>query len=383
MQTYSAIPLMPNPAVPQKDSRIAPPKNDRENASFTDALDQELAQGKETEAKQPEQQEMPPKEQAILQNPGIAAVPWLVQMPLQEQILPETGMIQPQIQNPEQAEPAIMAAAAVQEEPEAVSVLSSHIEMPKGADADKPQMPMTANAGDMPEMFSVKDKLQAAAQAPNFGEAVQGTMQQEKTETADFTAVQPQTVGASGEREQTETGTETKTAAPELVRVQTERPVQNAAKDFDIQQPKPAAGETVDMTDPKAGIQKLSETMAKNMAKGLREFEVWLEPANLGKLGIKVAYESGRAAVSIMCMNEKTMEIISQNAKNLGTILEQNTGTNTVVVIEHPESDYLQQNAEKENQRGYEQQQNSEGNSEDNDTESQSFLQQLRLGLAQ
>lgn len=119
------------------------------------------------------------------------------------------------------------------------------------------------------------------------------------------------------------------------------------------------------------------------MAAGKTEFEIWLEPANLGKMAIKVAYESGRAMVSIMCTNEKTMELISQNAKQLGNILQQHTGDETVVMIDHPESDYLQQKMNQEQQNGQQQEeQNSKEQQEQNqDPEHESFLQQLRLGL--
>lgn len=140
---------------------------------------------------------------------------------------------------------------------------------------------------------------------------------------------------------------------------------------------------SVDMTSLRSGIQNLAQTMADHMKAGKNEFEIWLEPANLGKMAIKVAYESGRAMISIMCTNEKTMELISQNAKQLGNILQQHTGDETVVVIDHPESDYLQQKMNQEQQSGQQQeeQDNKDKQEQKQDSEHESFLQQLRLGL--
>ncbi len=118
------------------------------------------------------------------------------------------------------------------------------------------------------------------------------------------------------------------------------------------------------------------------MTAGKSEFEIWLEPANLGKMAIKVAYENGRAMVSIMCTNEKTMELMSQNARHLGNILQQHTGDETVVVIDQPESDYLQQKTDQEDQNGQQQEeQDGQQDQDQQDQDHESFLQQLRLGL--
>ena len=104
--------------------------------------------------------------------------------------------------------------------------------------------------------------------------------------------------------------------------------------------------ETVDMSNMKQGLENLAKTMSEQISQGKNEFEIWLEPANLGKMAVKVAYEGGKAMLSIICMSEKTLEIVSQNAKSLGAILQQNTGTDTVVVVEERQTDYLQQQAQ-------------------------------------
>lgn len=130
-------------------------------------------------------------------------------------------------------------------------------------------------------------------------------------------------------------------------------------------------------------IQNLSETMLKQMTQGKTDFEILLEPANLGKLIIKVTYESGKAAVSILCTNDKTLEMLSQNAKNMGAIMEQRMGTETTVVIEprHTNPDYLQQQADQGSHSGYERDDQQQNQSREKENEYIGFAEQLRLGL--
>lgn len=159
---------------------------------------------------------------------------------------------------------------------------------------------------------------------------------------------------------------------------------QPSAGQVNVEKPQAAQGQTVNMADHKAGVQNLAKNMSEQINQGKNAFELWLEPANLGKIGVKVAYEGGRAMIQILCMSSKAMEIVAQNAKTLGTIIQQNTGTNTLVVVEQPErQDYLQQEAQQQN-RGEAQQdeKNKDKDSNEEEAEAESFLQQLRLGLA-
>lgn len=150
-----------------------------------------------------------------------------------------------------------------------------------------------------------------------------------------------------------------------------------------IQQEQPVAktGESILTSD----MQNLSETMRKQMMQGKTDFEILLEPANLGKLIIKVTYESGKAAVSILCTNDKTLEMLSQNAKNMGAIMEQRMGTETTVIIEprHANPDYLQQQADQGSHSGYERddRDRQQNQSREKENEFVSFAEQLRLGL--
>ncbi len=119
--------------------------------------------------------------------------------------------------------------------------------------------------------------------------------------------------------------------------------------------------------------------MAKSMVESGRTLTVELEPASLGKLTIRMAYDGGRAAVSIMATNPKTQEMLNQRASEIAAILEEKTGQETVIYTQQPEP----------NQQGYDREPDGKGQDErqekkqdqDERQQADSFAQQLRLGL--
>ncbi|MFR4782394.1 MAG: flagellar hook-length control protein FliK [Pilosibacter sp.] len=65
------------------------------------------------------------------------------------------------------------------------------------------------------------------------------------------------------------------------------------------------------------------------MKKG--KLELSLEPERLGKLTIRLEYEKGKTEVTIFSTSAKTLEILSKEAGHLAQILEEKTGTPTVI----------------------------------------------------
>lgn len=127
-------------------------------------------------------------------------------------------------------------------------------------------------------------------------------------------------------------------------------------------------------------MNQLMQHLREKVMVGNQEFEIQIHPENLGRLSIKVAYMAEKVSISIVCSNEKTMEVLSAGAKNIAQIMEENLGTPTTVVVDHQEENYLEQY---KNQQGSQQQQQQEKKEEKerNSGETQDFLQQLRLGL--
>ena len=139
-------------------------------------------------------------------------------------------------------------------------------------------------------------------------------------------------------------------------------------------------GEPEAMFKPEETIDKMAKAFVKEFSQGKREMEIALEPANLGKITIKVAYDAGKAVVSILC-SERNLDIISKNSAQLAGILQQYTGDETKVVVEQPQPDYLNQQNDKNDQQQREQEYKKDNEKTNDDKETADFLEQLRLGL--
>ena len=127
----------------------------------------------------------------------------------------------------------------------------------------------------------------------------------------------------------------------------------------------------------------LNQLLVKSTA-GIKEFEIQLEPYDLGKIIIKAAFGKEHTSISIFCTEQRTMELMAKNARELGAIMEENLGAPTTIVVEDKESGYLEQ--QKQNNEGSGGNQNQEGGSgkqgeKNQEKEGMDFLQQLRLGL--
>lgn len=386
MQANNAIPYMQIQTSQQTDYKGSSGKSDKDN-SFSKALDKELSQG-QTQTEKP----------ATSDKPAAAEKPAAPEKPTEAPKGDKTEVADSQIavvlpliiQNPNLQQMQAEQLTQVQQ-PETLVGAVSGVELETGtknpailSQTAGPEEAMNLHSKGQPTFQQAAETANAAPAAVENRQPI--TENQVKTEpvstqqTADTGKTEAVVIKPVAEGETNQPQTELKDA--NLADMSSKAVRQDmVGRQAAFEAPQVTEKPTVDMTDIKAGIQKLSQSMADHMAKGRTEFEIWLEPANLGKMAIKVAYESGRAMISIMCTNEKAMEMISQNARNLGNILEQHTGNDTVVVVEHPESDYLQQQAEQENKEGYQQQEQNSGTQDDTDGETQTFLEQLRLGL--
>lgn len=247
-----------------------------------------------------------------------------------------------------------------------------------------------AESGQNPGQQAQLSQSAAAANAepaqPGAAADSRGVKEQERstvsrTETA---AQKDVTEGLSGQKDTSVSRKETSAAQPEQAQTtETQIPVrQGEAEGFRISMQQSASAEQTGRSAPTSDLQNLSETMLKQMSQGRKEFEILLEPEHLGKLTVKVAYESGKAVISIICSNDKTMELLSQNAKTMGAIVEQRMGSETTVVVEnHPNPDYLQQDGKQENSSGYQKEEHAGRQDREKENEHISFAEQLRLGL--
>lgn len=373
MEMYQTVPFLDaKPAFDWNKAGTTDSKTEK-NGSFSDALEQELSQGEKIQSGEVQQKgeahpEAGEETEAAVPEAGIL---WMLQNPLMQQ----TAAVHT----------AVAETVQISQKSQSQQVLTeASLSGPEGAAKEGQETSLKMQAGELirteSELPEAMKGLQPQQEENKFTDALKVSSDSAaKTETNSPEMEAPDHALLKPGKAQTEQENAKDSKMPEPVQMD-----RTAASSRNVSFQTPERVQTasdVDMTDVKAGIQKLAESMNRQIAGGRTEFEIWLEPANLGKLAIKVAYEGGRAMISITCLNEKTMELISQNAKNLGNILEQHTGTDTVVIVDQPESDYLKQKSEQESQGSYSGEEQQKKQEEDSDEDSRSFLQQLRLGL--
>lgn len=129
---------------------------------------------------------------------------------------------------------------------------------------------------------------------------------------------------------------------------------------------------------------KLTDQIITKMSEGVQEFEIHIEPANLGKIAVKILYQDGQATVSILCSEKKALDVVGRNAGEIGQVIEKNLGGTTTIIVDKQESDYLNQTRDENQKNGQEAEQEQQKNKgKDSDAEdAEQFLQKLRLGLA-
>lgn len=129
-----------------------------------------------------------------------------------------------------------------------------------------------------------------------------------------------------------------------------------------------------------ATIEELPQRILSGIRENRAEFEIQIEPEALGKLTIKASYQEGKAVISILCSNTKTAEILSAHARDLGAIMEANLGHPTEIMIDRSAQENQGQDYPDGHAGGRGQREEESGRRQQK-KESESFLQQLRLGL--
>ena len=120
----------------------------------------------------------------------------------------------------------------------------------------------------------------------------------------------------------------------------------------------------------------VGKTIASRMPLKNGEMVIELEPANLGKIIVRATYDAGRATVALMSANVKTLEILSRDAGTIAGMIEEKTGQETVVFVPKQE-EYPEESGKERGSNGREPKQQNDRKKQ----QSESFLQQIRLGL--
>ena len=139
---------------------------------------------------------------------------------------------------------------------------------------------------------------------------------------------------------------------------------------------------TVHVEQPEELPEKVTDQLLAKLVEGVKEFEIHIEPANLGKIAVKILYEGSQAHVSIICSEKRAMDVLGQNAREIGNVLSKNFGGETTIIVDKQETDYLNQTRDENEHANQEQQKQKENNKNQDGEDAEQFLQKLRLGLA-
>ncbi len=266
----------------------------------------------------------------------------------------------------------------------------------KSADASARQEPPVGEAvlrGAGPQ--AVTEEVQAGekflSRAEVYGEAAQ-PVQEDKALSKAEEAVEAKFLEASGEevrseatmptaKETEEEGKDMEDAgfgAAQTIEGQAENVSLAKEQEFSVPFTAKAGDAQVVQTTPQTFPQDVGHAIAKRMTGRDNTLTLELEPAALGKMTIRVVYEAGRTAVSILSSNPKTLELLSQSAGEIAQILEEKTGQVTEVYTP-PQQQQMDERQPDQGQQSQRQQEGQEERRRNRHTDS--FAQQLRLGL--
>lgn len=139
----------------------------------------------------------------------------------------------------------------------------------------------------------------------------------------------------------------------------------------------------VHVSQPEELPQELAKELAVKAAAGQNEFEIQITPKHLGEIVVRVMQKDGVSVVSIVCSEKKTMELLAQSAREIGSVMEQNLGKPTEIYVEKQENENPWQEQRENDHAGRESEQDRqrEQNEKMKAAKSARFLQELRLGL--
>ncbi|MEG0092171.1 MAG: flagellar hook-length control protein FliK, partial [Oscillospiraceae bacterium] len=163
---------------------------------------------------------------------------------------------------------------------------------------------------------------------------------------------------------------------PTQVNVMADQPVMNTLNPDNINI---KVGEAVDTTSENFA-KDFSDKIVYKLNQDIKEFQIELNPQGMGKVSIKVEFVANKAFVSLSCENAKTQTLLAQSSDTIRSIIQQNVGSETVVVIHEENQPQQYQQSQQQNEQS-QQEQHHEGAKQKPSDDSITFVNQLRLGL--
>lgn len=138
----------------------------------------------------------------------------------------------------------------------------------------------------------------------------------------------------------------------------------------------------VDTTQTDAAKQLADKIMYK-LSEGRQEFDLELNPRELGKVNIKMIFENGKAQLIMSASNSKAHHLLSMQADALRGILEDNTGLDSTITLKQAETDSNQFDRDNFQEQSNSQQNQRQQQEKKDYTGDISFMDRLRLGLTE
>lgn len=299
---------------------------------------------------------------------GFAAVDQKTGEQVEVQAAEMTVQVQPETEGEE-----LMMQMTDAKEPVAVQV-QPETEAQQMPETGRVETVLPKQAETHPEQMQGKTEVKAAEAMP----VVQTQdMSETQQQTQDFSSNLKEAVKTEQPKEKGEVQSEqfAHEQAAAAVRPEAERIAQPEVE-------KPETTARVYVEQPEEIPEKVTDTLLAKLVEGVKEFEIHIEPANLGKIAVKVLYEGNQATISIICSEKRAMDALSQNAREIGNIIDRNLGGETTIIVEKQETDYLNQTRDENEQADQNAKQQKENKNQNQDSEdAEQFLQKLRLGL--
>ncbi len=235
---------------------------------------------------------------------------------------------------------------------------------------------MAEQANVQPEQNVTAANFQSQVKTEETVQVKAPEVQTEAAETVDTAPIRKETVKTQSAGEETQSQADDTYAEQSAAAPVAQAPVRN------IQEEIPQEVTKVHVAQPEELPDKLTDQILGKMQEGVDSFEIEIEPANLGKIAVKIQYQDGQATVSIFCTEKRALEVLGDRAREIGVIIDRNLGGETKIIVEKQEPDYLNRNND-ENQQGKqdEREQQKESHQKQDSDDSEQFLQKLRLGL--
>lgn len=222
-------------------------------------------------------------------------------------------------------------------------------------------------------------EVQPKQQQTEKAEVVKTETKTENVKTAEETVVVEKTTETETKSDTTQTNTSEK---EETDLFEEDMPVTNK-RTFSDDVINIKVGDNAQITD-SSMAQKVSDKMLAKFAQKQNEFEIQLMPKELGKIVIKLVVQNGQTHISMFAENAKTSSLLAEKAREISSIIEQNTGNETnVEVVDQKEMHSQDQNREAKGD-GFERQKEEQQKQHQQKMQAQhsaDFIQQMRLGL--